>query len=89
MTIRKSTLLTGVALAASLAALAAPASAEYPCKTMRVVVASSAGGGTDAYARAFGALAEKDLGTKIVVTNMPGAAGTKAVSRSASRADSA
>ena len=51
--------------------------ADYPCNNIRVIVASSAGGGTDSYARAFGALAEKELGTKIVVTNMPGAAGTK------------
>ena len=77
MRLRTSTLWTGVALAVSMAAFAAPAAAEYPCKTLRVIVASSAGGGTDSYARAFGALAEKELGTKIIVTNMPGAAGTK------------
>ena len=77
MTFLKTTLLTGAAAAAALALASGPAAAEYPCKTMRVVVASSAGGGTDSYARAFGALAEKDLGAKIIVTNMPGAAGTK------------
>jgi len=56
----------------------AATAAEYPCNNIRVIVASSAGGGTDAYARAFGALAEKELGKKIIVSNMPGAAGTKA-----------
>jgi tripartite-type tricarboxylate transporter receptor subunit TctC len=73
----KSVLLGSGLVLIALSALATAALAEYPCKNIRVIVASSAGGGTDSYARAFGALAEKELGTKIVVTNMPGAAGTK------------
>lgn len=78
MTLLKNTLMIGAAIAVTFGLAVDKASAEYPCKTMRVVVGSSAGGGTDSYARAFAALAEKKLGKKIVVTNMPGAKGTKA-----------
>ncbi len=78
MKVLKSLLLGSGLVFLALTALANLALAEYPCKNIRVIVASSAGGGTDSYARAFGALAEKELGTKIIVSNMPGAAGTKA-----------
>lgn len=73
----KTILMGGAAVGLALSFSAGQAAADYPCKNMRVIVASSAGGGTDSYARAFGALAEKELGAKIVVTNMPGAKGTK------------
>lgn len=74
------TILTSTALAA-IALLAVDARAEpYPCSVTRVIVASSAGGGTDVFARAFGALAEKELGTKIVVSNNPSALGMAAAS---------
>lgn len=71
------TIVLGAAAASMALALAVqPAAADYPCKTMRVVVASSAGGGTDTFARAFAAMAEKDLGVKIIVSNNGAALGT-------------
>lgn len=71
--------LAGVATASLMVAgMVGTAMAEdYPCKTIRVIVASSAGGGTDSYARKFGALVEEHLGSKVVVTNMPGGLGGK------------
>lgn len=78
MTFLKTTLLTGAALAVSFGLAVDQASAEYPCNNVRVIVASSAGGGTDTFARAFGAMAEKELGVKLVISNNPAALGTAA-----------
>jgi len=49
--------------------------AEYPMKSVSVVIHSSAGGGSDIWARKVSALMEKDLKGKMVCTNKPGGLG--------------
>jgi tripartite-type tricarboxylate transporter receptor subunit TctC len=49
--------------------------AEYPTKSINVIVHSAAGGGSDVWARKVAALMEKDLGKKMVVSNKPGGNG--------------
>ncbi|VCU71951.1 Tripartite tricarboxylate transporter family receptor [Pigmentiphaga humi] len=63
-------LLPGLALAA-----AAPASAEYPEKPVRIVVGSTAGGVTDTMARLIGSRLAQRLGQSFVVENRAGASG--------------
>lgn len=64
-------------LAASVAATAIPAFAEYPDKPIEIIVGYSAGGGTDVMARTVGKYLEKELGgsASVVVKNVPGAGG--------------
>ena len=67
-----------IAVAAGFAALAATAaSAEYPERPIEMIVAYSAGGGTDTAARTLAPYIEKYLGdgASIVVINKPGAGG--------------
>ncbi|MFZ4437895.1 MAG: tripartite tricarboxylate transporter substrate binding protein [Syntrophales bacterium] len=45
--------------------------ADYPRKPIRVIIPYAAGGGTDVLARALQKPLEKELGTKIVVDNIP------------------
>jgi tripartite-type tricarboxylate transporter receptor subunit TctC len=45
--------------------------ADYPQKTIRMIIPYSAGGGTDVLARAFQPAFEKVLGQKIVIDNIP------------------
>ncbi|HEY8400425.1 MAG TPA: tripartite tricarboxylate transporter substrate binding protein [Cytophagaceae bacterium] len=47
--------------------------AKYPSKPVNLVIGWAAGGITDKVIRSVAAIAEKDLGQPIVVTNMPGA----------------
>lgn len=49
--------------------------AEWPEKSLELIVAYSPGGGTDVTARTLQPLLEKELGQDIVVVNRPGAAG--------------
>ena len=49
--------------------------AEYPTRSISVVIHSSAGGGSDVWARKVSALMEKDLGVKMVCTNKAGGLG--------------
>jgi tripartite-type tricarboxylate transporter receptor subunit TctC len=64
-------------LAASGAALAAPASAQprYPNRPIQLIVPWGAGGGTDATARIVGSLLERDLGQPVNVVNRTGGSG--------------
>ncbi len=55
---------------------AGTASAEYPERTVNMLVPFGAGGGTDVPARFFAAEMEEILGQNIVVTNVEGAGGT-------------
>lgn len=51
-------------------------SSDYPNKSIEIIVPSSAGGGTDATARALATQAEKNLDTSIGILNKPGASGS-------------
>ncbi len=64
--------------AATLVALASgtAAQAEYPERSIGMMIPFSAGGGTDVPGRFFAAEMEKILGTDIVVSNVTGAGGT-------------
>jgi len=65
---------------------ALPAAAAWPEKPIRLVVPFSAGGTVDVVARAVGAELGKQLGTPVVVDNVPGAGGTIATQKVASAA---
>lgn len=54
----------------------APAQSDYPNKPIRLLVTSAAGGTGDTLARSVMKVAEKELGTNIVVDNRPGATGS-------------
>lgn len=60
----------------------------YKGKRIQLVVATAAGGGYDSYARMFAAVAEKHIPGRpnVVVQNMPGASGLKAVAFAANEA---
>ena len=53
-------------------------SSDYPSRTVNVYVASSAGGGTDVWNRQMASEIEKELGTSVVVSNMPDGGGSAA-----------
>lgn len=59
----------------SRAALAQAAAGWQPDRPISMIVAFSAGGGTDIAARLIGRFMERDLGQSIVVLNRPGASG--------------
>lgn len=62
--------------AAALALSAGAALADYPDRTINILVPFGAGGGTDVPARFFAAELEEILGQNIVVSNVEGAGGT-------------
>ncbi len=66
-----------IALAAVMAALAAPANAQgnFPDKPISIILGFGAGGGTDAIVRAAAEPMSKKLGQPILVSNKPGAGG--------------
>lgn len=66
----------GLICALGLAAISTAALADYPERTISVVVPFGAGGGTDVPARFFTAELEDILGQNIVVSNVEGAGGT-------------
>src|SRR5262245_55776089 len=64
------------AIVGAAATLAAPAIAQdFPRKSLQMIVAFPAGGGTDVGARILASLAEKEIGQSIVVVNKTGAGG--------------
>lgn len=76
--------LLGVALFG--AALTVAAQQNYPVRTIRVIVPSGAGGGTDSTTRLVAPKLDEFLGQRVVVENRPGAGsiiGSEAVARAA------
>ena len=71
--------------AAGAAAIAWPAWAAYPDKTIRIVVTFAAGGASDIVARVIGEQLAKKLGQPVIVHNKPGAAAASAARTSPSR----
>jgi len=63
------------AASVALAALAAPAAAQYPNRPITLIVPWGAGGGTDATARILAAVMEKDLKQPVNVVNRTGGSG--------------
>lgn len=64
-----------VAATVALSMMSFSALADWPDKSMELVVAYGAGGGTDVTARTLQPLLEQELGQSIIVVNKPGAAG--------------
>jgi len=64
------------ALALLVAPIGAVVAADYPSKTIKIIVPFTPGSGTDVVARAVGEQMQKDLGQPVVVENRPGAGGT-------------
>src|ERR1700750_2237520 len=63
------------AIALSICALAAPASAEYPDHAIKMIVPFAAGGGTDVLARIIAQNLNTKWGQPVIVENQPGAWG--------------
>lgn len=63
-----------LALGAFALAGATACAADYPARPVELVVAASAGGGTDVVARAFGDAARRHFPQPIIIVNKPGAA---------------
>lgn len=75
-----------VAVAVAFTALSALAQESYPARTIRLIVPSSPGGGTDASARIVSPKLAERLGQQVVIDYRPGAAamiGTEAGARAA------
>jgi tripartite-type tricarboxylate transporter receptor subunit TctC len=68
-------LLRLAAASAVVAALVAPAAAQYPNRPITLIVPWGAGGGTDATARILGSILEKDLKQPVNVVNRTGGSG--------------
>lgn len=63
------------------AAMAAPAFAEYPDRTIELTIPAGAGGGTDTSARKLALLLEEKLGTSIAILNVGGGGGSVGASQ--------
>lgn len=63
------------AAATTLFGAGAARAADYPARSIEIVVPFGAGGGTDALARAFADVARKHLAQPFVINNKPGASG--------------
>lgn len=62
-------------------ALAAPALADYPTRTIEMIVPAPAGGGTDVAARQMTALLEAELGVAVAILNVAGGGGSVGVTQ--------
>lgn len=71
--------LTIGAAAALTVGATAVAAAEYPSRTIEIIVPSGSGGGQDTLVRYIQPLLEKELGVSVRVTNVPGGAHTKGI----------
>ena len=71
-------------LALALTLVAGAAGAEYPDRTVTLLVNFGAGGGTDSVARVFQPAFEKAMGETVVIKNVAGASGTVGVAELAS-----
>jgi len=83
---RLRTTVASIALAAGLATAAPLLAADYPTRPVTIIVASTAGGGTDILSRIVGEQLSKQLGQPFVVQNLPGAgslAGTEVAAKAA------
>lgn len=68
--------------------LALPALAEYPTRTIEMIVPAPAGGGTDVAARQLTTLLEAELGVSVAILNVAGGGGSVGVTQfSQARAD--
>jgi tripartite-type tricarboxylate transporter receptor subunit TctC len=67
---------TALAFALALAASLATAQESWPSKTVKLVVPSSPGGGTDVFARLLAQALSESMGQQFIVENRPGASGT-------------
>ncbi|QPF72779.1 tripartite tricarboxylate transporter substrate binding protein [Roseateles sp. DAIF2] len=65
-----------LALLAAGLTLAGPALANYPAKTITIVVPTAAGGGNDAMARTIGQKLQSMLGQTVIIENRAGATGS-------------
>src|SRR5262245_32023096 len=74
-TMKATTLVRLAACAATLLALPAAAQDAWPSRPVKLIVPSSAGGGTDLYARLLGQALGDALKQQFVVDNRPGASG--------------
>src|SRR3546814_5622661 len=83
MTGKSTRALAGAAalLGATLCAGAATQAAEFPTKTVTLVVAYAAGGGTDILVRGLSEPLAQRLGQQVLVQNVPGAGGGVAAVR--------
>jgi tripartite-type tricarboxylate transporter receptor subunit TctC len=84
---KKRTLFTSIALAATLAALPQWASAQaYPTRTIKIIVPAPPGGAIDTIARVVGDKLTASMGQPVIVDNRPGASnnlGTDVLAKSA------
>jgi tripartite-type tricarboxylate transporter receptor subunit TctC len=78
----RSTIRSGIA-ALALAVTSTPAGADFPERTIALVVPFAAGGTTDTVARIIGEHMSKTLGQAIIIENDAGAGGTTATGRAA------
>ena len=69
-------ILSAVLASAVAAAIATPATAQYPDRPVKMIVPWAAGGDTDAIFRPFAPLMQKHLGQPVVDANVGGASGT-------------
>lgn len=62
-------------------ALAAPAAADYPTRTIEMIVPAPAGGGTDTAVRQMSTLLEAELGASVAIMNVAGGGGSVGVTQ--------